>query len=132
MGNSLKLTYEVVLEESADIRATADSIELVLNAMKGVSTATLTSTFQTGRQPYLEKAYEKATKASPIVMTEASAPRKSEALPSPATRPPAAAINVSRAMGFTGDMCAQCGQFSMRRNGSCLVCMSCGTTTGCS
>lgn len=34
--------------------------------------------------------------------------------------------------GVAGDICPSCGQISMRRNGTCLVCMSCGETTGCS
>ena len=35
-------------------------------------------------------------------------------------------------MGFTGDICEECGSAMMTRNGSCLKCMSCGSTTGCS
>jgi ribonucleoside-diphosphate reductase alpha chain len=34
--------------------------------------------------------------------------------------------------GYTGDSCSECGSFQMVRNGSCLKCNSCGTTTGCS
>ncbi|MDX1957518.1 MAG: vitamin B12-dependent ribonucleotide reductase [Leptospiraceae bacterium] len=34
--------------------------------------------------------------------------------------------------GYTGDSCTECGSFQMVRNGSCLKCNSCGTTTGCS
>lgn len=34
--------------------------------------------------------------------------------------------------GFTGDQCAACGSIKMKRNGSCLLCMDCGETTGCS
>jgi len=34
--------------------------------------------------------------------------------------------------GYTGDQCDSCGSARMRRNGSCLVCDDCGTTTGCS
>ncbi len=33
---------------------------------------------------------------------------------------------------YTGDICPECGQATMARNGTCLVCMSCGSTTGCS
>ncbi len=33
---------------------------------------------------------------------------------------------------YTGDICPECGQATMARNGTCLVCMSCGCTTGCS
>ncbi|MBN95601.1 MAG: ribonucleoside-diphosphate reductase, adenosylcobalamin-dependent [Deltaproteobacteria bacterium] len=36
------------------------------------------------------------------------------------------------AQGFTGDSCTNCGSMKMVRNGSCLKCMDCGGTTGCS
>ncbi len=38
----------------------------------------------------------------------------------------------ARAQGFTGDNCGTCGGMKMVRNGSCLKCMDCGGTTGCS
>lgn len=38
----------------------------------------------------------------------------------------------AKSMGFTGDMCLQCGLFAMKRSGTCLACQNCGTTTGCS
>lgn len=38
----------------------------------------------------------------------------------------------SRQMGFTGDVCPNCQNFTMARNGTCLKCMTCGETTGCS
>jgi ribonucleoside-diphosphate reductase alpha chain len=34
--------------------------------------------------------------------------------------------------GFEGDACYECGQFTMVRNGTCLRCVSCGATSGCS
>jgi ribonucleoside-diphosphate reductase alpha chain len=39
---------------------------------------------------------------------------------------------VARLKGYEGDPCGECGQFTMVRNGTCLKCLSCGTTTGCS
>ena len=38
----------------------------------------------------------------------------------------------ARQMGFTGDPCPSCQQMQLVRNGTCLKCMSCGATTGCS
>src|SRR5690606_10116537 len=38
----------------------------------------------------------------------------------------------SRQMGFEGDPCTDCGQLMMVRNGTCLKCMNCGATSGCS
>lgn len=37
-----------------------------------------------------------------------------------------------RADGYAGDPCDQCGALTLRRNGSCLLCDSCGATSGCS
>ena len=34
--------------------------------------------------------------------------------------------------GYEGDPCPECGQFTLVSNGSCLKCVSCGATTGCS
>ena len=41
-------------------------------------------------------------------------------------------ISVARAQGYEGDACTECGSFTMVRNGTCLKCVSCGTTSGCS
>ncbi|HUG37920.1 MAG TPA: LAGLIDADG family homing endonuclease [Candidatus Limnocylindrales bacterium] len=39
---------------------------------------------------------------------------------------------IARRKGYEGDACGDCGQFTMVRNGTCLKCITCGTTTGCS
>ncbi len=36
------------------------------------------------------------------------------------------------AKGYSGDACSECGQFTLVRNGTCLKCDTCGTTSGCS
>lgn len=38
----------------------------------------------------------------------------------------------ARERGFTGDICDDCGGSQMVRNGTCLKCNECGSTTGCS
>ena len=42
------------------------------------------------------------------------------------------AIRAAQAQGYTGDPCPTCQSLTMVRNGSCLKCMTCGGTTGCS
>ena len=42
------------------------------------------------------------------------------------------ASEIARMKGYEGDPCGECGQFTMVRNGTCLKCITCGTTTGCS
>ncbi|WP_321391025.1 vitamin B12-dependent ribonucleotide reductase [Emcibacter sp.] len=38
----------------------------------------------------------------------------------------------ARMKGYEGDACQECGNFTMVRNGTCLKCDSCGSTSGCS
>ena len=38
----------------------------------------------------------------------------------------------ARIKGYEGDACTECGNFTMVRNGTCLKCDTCGTTSGCS
>jgi ribonucleoside-diphosphate reductase alpha chain len=38
----------------------------------------------------------------------------------------------AKARGYEGEMCAECGNFTLVRNGTCMKCDTCGSTTGCS
>ena len=42
------------------------------------------------------------------------------------------AILDAKARGYEGDACVECGAMTMVRNGACLKCVSCGSTSGCS
>jgi ribonucleoside-diphosphate reductase alpha chain len=39
---------------------------------------------------------------------------------------------IARMRGYQGDSCGECGNFTLVRNGTCLKCDTCGSTTGCS
>jgi len=41
-------------------------------------------------------------------------------------------VHDAQRKGYEGDPCPDCGNFTMVRNGTCLSCMTCGATTGCS
>ena len=41
-------------------------------------------------------------------------------------------LREAKEMGYTGDVCSQCGAFKMRLTGSCLTCTVCGHSRGCS
>ncbi len=41
-------------------------------------------------------------------------------------------IRDARLMGYEGDACGACGNFTLVRNGTCLKCNTCGATSGCS
>ena len=49
-----------------------------------------------------------------------------------AETPHADMARVARMKGYEGDSCDECGNFTLVRNGTCLKCMTCGSTTGCS
>jgi ribonucleoside-diphosphate reductase alpha chain len=41
-------------------------------------------------------------------------------------------IRAARMKGYEGDSCSECGNFTLVRNGTCLKCDTCGSTSGCS
>ncbi|GAB6053583.1 vitamin B12-dependent ribonucleotide reductase [Magnetospira thiophila] len=41
-------------------------------------------------------------------------------------------VREARMKGYEGDACENCGNFTLVRNGTCLKCMTCGSTSGCS
>ncbi len=41
-------------------------------------------------------------------------------------------IRAARIKGYEGDSCDECGNFTLVRNGTCLKCDTCGSTSGCS
>ena len=44
----------------------------------------------------------------------------------------ALASRLAKTKGYEGDPCGECGQFTLVRGGTCLRCVSCGSTSGCS
>jgi len=70
-----------------------------------------------------DQAKAEATGLSPLAQKEASVDQKK--------------LEADRRMkammqGYTGDMCPECSNFTMVRNGTCLKCDTCGSTSGCS
>ena len=41
-------------------------------------------------------------------------------------------VREARLKGYEGDSCSECGNFTLVRNGTCMKCMTCGSTSGCS
>jgi ribonucleoside-diphosphate reductase alpha chain len=39
---------------------------------------------------------------------------------------------IARIKGYEGDPCSECGNFTLVRNGACMKCDTCGSTSGCS
>ncbi len=41
-------------------------------------------------------------------------------------------VRDARMKGYEGDACGECGNFTLVRNGTCMKCVTCGATSGCS
>jgi ribonucleoside-diphosphate reductase alpha chain len=69
---------------------------------------------------------------APLPAAKAEAPAK----PAPAAKAEgpskAERSSAARLAGYQGDACGECGNFTLVRNGTCLKCDTCGSTTGCS
>jgi len=83
---------------------------------------------------------EGATALKQEVQTDLSPTEKLEALQwskanTAATQPAASKAErraEAKARGYEGDSCGECGNFTLVRNGTCMKCDTCGSTTGCS
>ena len=101
--------------------------------------------------PSLARASPPATPPTPRTGTSMPRRERRSALPSPlagegarrrageGAPPPPPTLDKSRARppqarmkGYEGEACGECGNFTMVRNGTCLKCDTCGSTSGCS
>ncbi|HEV2260678.1 MAG TPA: vitamin B12-dependent ribonucleotide reductase [Candidatus Rubrimentiphilum sp.] len=67
-----------------------------------------------------------------VIASPGDAPVMSTAGTATAIAAQTAQVSAAKAKGYTGNACAECGQLTMVRNGSCEKCDSCGATSGCS
>jgi ribonucleoside-diphosphate reductase alpha chain len=86
--------------------------------------ATATQNKRPPAQPSAGKAFAAGKAASPGAGA-ASGPESALAKPKESAR-------VARLKGYEGDPCPVCGNLTLVRNGTCLKCETCGSTTGCS
>ena len=61
-----------------------------------------------------------------------AAPRRVRREPRHRGRRGARASAIARRKGYEGDPCSECGNFTLVRNGACMKCDTCGSTSGCS
>lgn len=61
-----------------------------------------------------------ALQTAPIIVQEESVDTLSEK------------VREARMKGYEGDACTECGNFTLVRNGTCMKCNTCGSTSGCS
>ncbi|HEX6956506.1 MAG TPA: vitamin B12-dependent ribonucleotide reductase [Ferrovibrio sp.] len=87
---------------------------------------------------YVLKGGQKREAAAELQATGTDGPAMTMTASEPATVTVGATSKVmeriaeARMKGYEGDACPECGNFTLVRNGTCLKCDSCGSTTGCS
>jgi ribonucleoside-diphosphate reductase alpha chain len=69
---------------------------------------------------------------SAVLKQTESTVRKTDAAQEQSADEKAEKIKAARLQGYAGDACGDCGNFTLVRNGTCLKCNTCGSTTGCS
>jgi ribonucleoside-diphosphate reductase alpha chain len=70
--------------------------------------------------------------ATSELATEAVSQISYESMGSAAVDVRVSQISEARMKGYEGDACPECGNFTLVRNGTCLKCVTCGATSGCS
>jgi len=72
------------------------------------------------------------TSASLDATTSETAEHVALAVEALAQRGASALVAEARVKGYEGEACGECGNFTLVRNGTCLKCDTCGSTSGCS
>jgi ribonucleoside-diphosphate reductase alpha chain len=85
---------------------------------------------QAFEESLVEEASALVEKASIAVNEGASSISVSEAISAPTKR--SEKLQEAKMKGFEGDSCKECGNFTLVRNGTCMKCNTCGSTSGCS
>ncbi len=94
----------------------SSNLMVITGGMKGNGTAQAEATgaFQTGTSE---------TAMAAVAVSEAVVSEVDEAFDR---------VRQARAKGYEGDACGECGNFTLVRNGTCMKCVTCGGTSGCS
>ena len=146
LGNPNEESIEFVYEEPADLQC-AGQITTGSRTEKDIHTSHLTIDYRcgdgngnakgnnTGGNGHGESMEHEVapaeTAGGPETVFEYAAAPGSKGVESDGKRL-YAEIRAARLKGYEGDMCGECGQFTMVRNGTCLKCDTCGATSGCS
>jgi ribonucleoside-diphosphate reductase alpha chain len=82
-------------------------------------------------EPHDSKGFQRQLTAA-VTQTNGHSNGHSSGALATATTTLANKIREARMKGYEGDPCGGCGSFTLVRNGVCMKCETCGTTSGCS
>ncbi|WP_424992239.1 vitamin B12-dependent ribonucleotide reductase [Oceaniradius stylonematis] len=123
-GTALATAQKPVLEQQQEVSAFHRDYTERAETFKAETEAETSTDAQADRQAAAQAAAAAATGLSPDT---AKKPDADDARQIAAERRMKAVMQ-----GYTGDMCGECSNFTMVRNGTCLKCDTCGATSGCS
>ncbi|MBO6745215.1 MAG: vitamin B12-dependent ribonucleotide reductase [Roseitalea sp.] len=123
-GAALATAQNPVLEQQQEVSAFHRDYAERAETFKAETQADAHADAQADRQAEAQAAAAAATGLSP---NTAKKPDADDAKQIAAERRMKAVMQ-----GYTGDMCGECSNFTMVRNGTCLKCDTCGATSGCS
>ena len=123
-GTALATAQKPVLEQQQEVSAFHRDYAERAETFKAETQADASAEAQADRQAAAQAAAAAATGLSPDT---AKKPDADDARQIAAERRMKAVMQ-----GYTGDMCGECSNFTMVRNGTCLKCDTCGATSGCS
>jgi ribonucleoside-diphosphate reductase alpha chain len=96
-----------------------------------MTTSVLDFIFRDLALTYLKRTDLVQVKPEDLISTETTRDKPpAPAVPAPDEK--TASFRAARARGYEGDPCPACGHSTLVRNGTCLKCETCGSTTGCS
>ncbi|MCE1197102.1 vitamin B12-dependent ribonucleotide reductase, partial [bacterium] len=89
---------------------------------------------QSGMTPILPLGLGPQKTAASAAQAETPAVTRKELIDdkTPPLSPDVKSMRAARQKGYEGDPCPACGNLTLVRNGTCLKCETCGSTTGCS
>jgi ribonucleoside-diphosphate reductase alpha chain len=99
------------------------------------ASASNVTAFAGGREPRAEVSGTAALKTEPEQKLSPTAQLEQQSFVAAKAEARAAAAEKraeAKAKGYEGEACGECGNFTLVRNGTCLKCDTCGSTTGCS
>jgi len=80
----------------------------------------------------LAETAEATTTIAPAVTSDASAAVTTQTMTAAPTSSKSEQVQQAKMQGYEGESCPECQNFTLVRNGTCLKCNTCGSTTGCS
>lgn len=96
--------------------------DLLSTSTQRAQNGAVSSAFESGRKPVAAATAQKA-QGAPSAPAKADAQLQDQKI---------SLIRAARQKGYEGDPCPVCGNLTLVRNGTCLKCDTCGSTTGCS